>query len=179
MPIWRSAKLACCALAGMLSGAAFSQQIDVTADGCAELARAVYEEVEAAAARGPQRSGPWIIARSFRGTSVCSSTTETVSRAFRLAMASAGVEIRWTDEPMDRGDYCRSGFLAQCLPRGVSSTTGSNNPVSLIVHEAWSVVSQAVSNTMANPYSSNEVRFDPDRLRLNLGLALRSIQHPR
>ncbi len=94
-------------------------------------------------------------------------------------MSSAGVEVRWTDEPMDPGDYCPSGFLTQCYPRGAAITTGSIDPNPLPVNEAWSAVAQAVMRTMANPYSSNEVRFDPDRLRLQLGLALRSIKRAR
>lgn len=170
------------AVAGLAAGPlgiAGAQEIDVTADGCAELARAVYDEVAAAAISGPQRSGPWVIGQPFRSASVCASTTKTVSRAFRLAMSSAGVDVRWSDEPMDPGDYCLSGFLAQCYPRGVVMTSGSIEPNALIVHEAWSAVSQTVMRTMANPYSSNEVRFDPDHLRLQLGLALRTIERSR
>ncbi len=175
----RFAILACSALATGLYGTAGAQEVDVTADGCAELARAVYDEVAAAAVAGPQRSGPWVIGRHFQGVSVCRSATKTVSGAFRLAMASVGVEVRWSDEPMDPGDYCLSGFLAQCYPRRVTMTSGSSNPNALMVHQAWSVVSQAVMRTMANPYSSNEVRFDPDQLRLQLGLVLRTIERPR
>lgn len=176
--MWRdgSAVLVCIGLAAGASEPADAQQIPVTADGCAELARIVYDEVAAAANTGPERSGPWVIGGPLRNTSVCESTTKTVSRAFRRAMASAGIDVRWTDEPTRADDYCLSGFLLQCYPRRIAMVSGSIDPHALNVHKAWSAVSEAVMQAMANPYSSNEIRFDSGRLRLQIGLALRSIE---
>ncbi len=174
-------KLAFIAGAVALMTLAISARADsmaVAADGCAELARAVYDEVEAAATSGLRQAGPWVIGPPDRRVSICGSTTRTVSRAFRLAMASAGVDVRWADEPMNPGDFCLSGFLAQCYPRS-RTPGGGSDPVEVMVREAWAAVSHAVMRSMANPYSSNEVRFDPDEMRLQIGLALRTVERVR
>ena len=178
MPTRKFTLVACAVFGIAVTGSADAQEIEVTADGCAELARAVYDEVASAAADA-RRSGPWVIGPRFRPVSTCASATRTVSRAFRLAMASTGGDVRFGREPMDPGDFCLSGFLPQCYPQRYPSIDGGSAPQAVIVHSAWMAVAQTVMRSMANPYSSNEIRFDPDELRLQLGLALRTIDRTR
>ena len=160
-----------------------AQQIPVTIDGCAELAQTVYEEVSNAAFYGAHRGGPWIISPRFEHLSVCESTTKTVSKAFTLALASAGISVRWSNARIgpDPGDYCLSGFLSQCYPTRYPLHGESGDPDALFVRSSWTVVSQTVMRAMANlipfnPFSGNEVRFRPNDLKMRIGLALRSVE---
>lgn len=158
------------ALCVLSSGTAVAEEIRI--DGCAELARIVYDEVQSSVLRGPGGAGPWFINPGQGEIHVCRTAAKTVSRAFALAVQSAGVPFRWGD-PMDRGDYCLGHYLSQCYP-GTRSTPGTGlqrDPVGPI----WFKVSQAVMNEMHNPYSSDEVRFRADDLRLRLGLSLRTV----
>lgn len=157
-----------------LASSARAQQVAVSVDGCAELARAVYEEVSSAAIRGSHRGGPWMISPRYEHLSVCETTTQTVSRAFTLAMASAGIDVRWsaTGDAPSPGDYCLSAFLPQCYP----GRYPLGHIDDLFVQSSWAVTSQSVMRAMANPFSSNEVRFRPNELKLRIGLALRSAE---
>lgn len=156
---------------------AHAQQVPVLVDGCAELARAVYDEVSGAAIYGAHRGGPWVISQRHEHVSVCETTTRTVSRAFTQAMASAGIEVRWTapEAGPGPGDICQSAFLSQCYPDRYP--LGQTDAV--FVQSSWAVVSQSVMRAMANPFSSNEVRFRPNDLRLRIGLAMRSVERLR
>lgn len=154
-----------------------AQQIAVSVDGCAKLARAVYEEVSGAAIYGSHRGGPWVINPRHEHVSICETTTRTVSRAFTMAMASAGIEVRWSVPESDPspGDYCLSAFLSQCYPRRYP--LGQTD--AMFVQSSWAVISQSVMRAMANPFSSNEVRFRPNEMKLRIGLALRSVEPVR
>ena len=160
-----------------VAGSARAQPVAVSVDGCAELARAVYEEVSGAAIHGSYHSGPWVISPRFEHVSVCETAARTVSRAFTLAMASSGIDIRWSEAGAGPrpGDVCLSAFLSQCYPNrgGLPGQRGGAD--AMFVRTSWAVVSQSVMRTMANPYSSDEVRFRPNDLKLRIGLALRSI----
>ena len=152
-----------------------AQQIPVSVDGCAKLARVIYAEVSAAALYGPGKSGPWVIDPGLGDISVCTHTARTVSRAFTDAMMSAGIEVYWGHETGDRDNYCLSGFLSRCHPnRGTRFFVGHNANTTL-VQKSWAVVSQAVMRAMHNPFSSDEVRFRDNDLKLRIGLSLRSI----
>lgn len=152
-----------------------AQQMSVSVDGCAELARAVYDEVSSAAINGSHRGGPWVISQRYEHVSVCETTTRTVSRAFTHAMASAGIDVRWgIQEPSpNSGDFCQSAFLSQCYPNRYP--LGEADAV--FVQSSWAVVSQSVMRVMANPFSSDGVRFRPNDLKLRIGLAMRSVEH--
>jgi hypothetical protein len=145
-------------------------------DGCAKLARVVYSEVSTAALYGPSRSGPWTIDLGRGDLEVCDHTAKTVTRAFTSAMQSAGVTVSWGPDRNRNGDFCWSGFISQCYPsrdRVAYSSIGSDAE---FVSRAWATVSQAVMREMYNPFSSDEIRFRDDDLKLRLGLALRSIR---
>ena len=154
----------------LVSGTATAEAIKI--DGCAELARIVYDEVQSSVLHGPAGAGPWYINPGQGEIHVCRTAARTVSRAFTLAAQSAGLTVDW-DERRGGGRYCLSGFLSQCYPgtRSLSGSVGGYSPLGPI----WLRVSQAVMSEMYNPYSSDEVRFRTDDLRLRLGLSLRSI----
>ncbi|MDH5499568.1 MAG: hypothetical protein OEY72_00540 [Gammaproteobacteria bacterium] len=161
-----------------------AQQIPVSVDGCAKLARVVYAEVSAAAIYGPGDSGPWVIDQGPGDIAVCAHVAKTVSQAFTSAMISAGVEVVWQrdhyDGTADRGDFCLSGFLSQCYPNPsppLSNSIHSANDT--LIRSSWAVVSQAVMREMYNPFSSDEVRFRDNDLKLRIGLSLRSIDDRR
>ncbi|MBT8086935.1 MAG: hypothetical protein HKN55_03465 [Woeseiaceae bacterium] len=151
-----------------------AQQNAVSVDGCAELARAVYEEVSSAAINGTHRGGPWVISPRHEHVSVCETTTRTVSRAFTHAMASAGIDVQWgiPGSIPHPGDYCLSAFLSQCYPDRYP--LGQTDD--MFVQSSWAVVSHSVMRAMANPFGSDEVRFRPNELKLHVGLALRSVK---
>lgn len=157
-----------------------AQPIPVAVDGCAKLARVVYAEVSAAAIYGPGNAGPWVIDQGLGDIAVCAHVAKTVSQAFTAAMLSAGMEVSWYRDdfggPPDRGDFCLSGFLSQCYPNQspplLNSSYGANDA---LVRNSWAVVSQAVMREMYNPFSSDEVRFRDNDLKLRIGLSLRSI----
>ena len=149
----------------------------VAVDGCAKLARVVYSEVASAAHYGPSRSGPWTIDIGQGDLEVCEHAAKTVTRAFTSAMLSAGVTVSWGPDRNRNGDYCWSGFISQCYPDRDRLANASATLDSGFVSRTWAVVSQAVMREMYNPYSSDEVRFRDDDLKLRLGLALRSVRN--
>jgi hypothetical protein len=166
--------------AGVPAAYAAAQPVPVAVDGCAKLARVVYAEVSAAAIYGPGKSGPWIIDLARGDIAVCPHAAKTVSQAFTSAMLTAGLDVNWrrdgNDGPRDPGDYCLSGFLSQCYPNQrppLSNAIYSANDT--LVQKTWAVVSQAVIRDMYNPFSSDEVRFRDNDLKLRLGLSLRTI----
>ncbi len=169
------ATLVVVAVLAMVTSEARAQQMSVAVDGCAELARVIYAEVSAAALYGPGKSGPWVIDPGQGDIAVCTHTTKTVSRAFTAAMMSAGIEVYWGHETGDRDDFCLSSFLSRCHPnRGTRFFIGYHANTAL-VQKSWAAVSQSVMRAMHNPFSSDEVRFRDNDLKLRIGLSLRSI----
>lgn len=162
----------------VLPGAESQAQVNpIAIDGCAKLARVIYSEVSTAALYGPSRSGPWTINLGQGDLEVCEHTAKTVTRAFTSAMRNAGLAVSWGPDSNRNGDYCWSGFISQCYPdrdRLGYASTGSGAD---FVARSWAVVSQAVMREMYNPFSSDEVRFRDEDLKLRLGLALRSVKH--
>ncbi len=152
-----------------------AQLSPIEVDGCARLARVVYSEVSAAAVYGPNRAGPWSITLGQGELSVCGHTAKTVSQAFTSAMLSAGIDVSWPSDNTDPGDYCLSHYLSQCYPDRNRVSYSMNGADAAFVQKSWSVVSQSVMREMYNPFSSDEVRFRDDDLKLRLGLSLRSI----
>ena len=152
-----------------------AQLSPIVVDGCAKLARVVYTEVSAAAVYGPNRAGPWSINLGQGELSVCGNTAKTVSQAFTSAMLSAGIAVSWPRDYTDPGDYCLSHYLSQCYPNRNQVLYSMIGTDSAFVQQSWSIVSQSVMREMYNPFSSDEVRFRDDDLKLRLGLSLRSI----
>jgi len=159
----------------------YAQPAALAVDGCARLARVVYAEVAAAAVYGPGRSGPWIIDSGQGDIAVCTHTARTVSRAFTSAMSSAGIDVSWVSGDAGNGDYCWSGFLSQCYPDRERSSYSAVGRGAVFVQKSWLLVSQSVMREMFNPFSSDEVRFRDEDLKLRLGLALRpmGVSNPR
>ena len=160
---------------GLTANSARAQTMSVAVDDCAALARIIYTEVSAAARYGPGSSGPWIISSGQGDIALCEHAARVVSRAFTSAMMSAGIAVYWDNFPQQRGDYCLSGLLSQCYPKRDSVFLVADNADSVLVSKIWTVVSQAVMRQMYNPFSSDEVRFRSDELKLKIGLSLRSI----
>ena len=150
-----------------------AQQIAVTADGCAKLARIIYAEVSAAALYGPGKSGPWIIDPGQGEISICTHTAKTVSRAFTSAMLSAGFTVSGDRRFNDHGEYCDSSCLSQCYPDRDPPLASTFSADMAFVQESWAIVSQSVMREMYNPFSNDEVRFRDNDLKLRLGLSLR------
>ena len=170
------AALALVSVLGLAASPARAEAIPVAVDGCAELARVIYSEVSAAALYGPGRSGPWLINQQRGDLSVCGHAAKTVSRAFTSAMLSAGQQVFWrSDGGFNPGDYCLSAFLSQCYPNGSPYASVGLVADHSVVMKTWAVTSQLVMREMYNPFSSDEVRFRSDDLKLRLGLSLRSI----
>jgi hypothetical protein len=170
---------------GLATSQPQAQLSPIVVDGCAKLARVVYTEVSAAAVYGPNRAGPWAINLGQGDLSVCKHTAKTVSQAFTSAMLSAGIEVSWAGDNTDSGDFCLSFYLSQCYPDRNPLSNSIIGTDSRFVQKSWAVVSQSVLREMYNPFSSDEVRFRDDDLKLRLGLSLRSIgvsasrqQHP-
>lgn len=161
-------------LLGPGTHSARAESVSITVDGCAELARVVYSEVSGAALYGPGKSGPWVIDSGQGDVSVCSHTAKTVSRAFTSAMTSAGFPVVWF-EGFDPGDYCLSHYLSECYPNRFPIDGSGFDANTLFVQKSWSVVSQSVMRHMHNPFSSDEIRFRNNDLKLRLGLSLRTV----
>lgn len=166
-------------LAGMVYASSVHGQITpVEVDGCARLARVIHSEVAAAVIHGPGKSGPWLIELGQGDISICAHTTRTVSRAFTSAMQSAGVPVSWHANKFETKalpiDYCLNAFLSQCSPdRSPPDIVGGSHPD--FVQTRWTVVARAVMHEMYNPFTSDEVRFRDNDLKLRIGLLLRSI----
>ena len=160
---------------GLAASQTHAQLSPIAVDGCAKLARVIYAEVSAAALYGPSRSGPWAINLARGDLSVCKHAAKTVSQAFTSAMLSAGIEVSWGPDNNRNGDYCWSGFISQCYPGRDRLGYAVVGLDSEFVSRSWAVVSQSVMHEMYNPFSSDEVRFRGDDLKLRLGLSLRSI----
>jgi len=152
-----------------------AQSLPVGVDGCAELARVVYSEVSSAALYGPGRSGPWVLDSGRGSISVCTTTARTVSRAFSSAMKGAGYDVSWSAPVGQNGDFCASGFLSQCYPNRDRIDTLVFGGNAMFVNQSWAAVSQAVMRHMYNPFSSDEIRFRDNDLKLRLGLSLRTV----
>ena len=179
MAKWIFALLATAALLGLPQHDVRAQPTPLSVDGCAKLARVVYDEVFAAAHYGPSSSGPWLIDIGQGDISVCTHAAKTVSRAFSSAMMSAGISVTWQAYPGDPGDFCLSAFLSQCYPSRYPYESPSIGVDSAMVSQSWAIVSRAVTREMYNPISSDEVRFRDNDLRLRLGLSLRSVNRPQ
>ncbi len=167
--------------ASLLLAAAGTAQADlrpVEIDGCAHLARVVYQEVSAAAIYGPGQSGPWLIEANRGDIQECTTVARTVSRAFTSALQSAGIRVRWMNGTIESGDFCASGFLSQCYPDRGGPGGGGLDLDNQIVQRSWSIVSQTVMREMYNPISSDQVRFQDGDLKLRMGLSLRSVRLP-
>jgi len=165
-------------LIGIPVSDAQSQVTPISVDGCAKLARVIYSEVSASAIYGPGKSGPWLIDLDHGDISVCTHTAKTVSTAFTSAMLSAGFDVDWRRDDDHPGDYCWSGFLSQCYPDRYPLSSQMFNTESSFVQRSWAAVSQAVMREMYNPFSSDEVRFRDNDLKLRLGLSLRAVGVP-
>lgn len=179
MAKWIFALLAAATLVGLPHQKAYGQPIPVSIDGCAKLARVIYDEVSAAALYGPGNSGPWLIHIGQGDISVCTHTAKTVSRAFTSAMMSAGISVNWQSYPGNPGDFCLSAFLSQCYPSRYPLESASIGVDSAMVSQSWTIVSRAVMREMYNSLSSDEVRFRDSDLKLRLGLSLRSVNRPQ
>jgi len=158
-----------------------ARSTEVTVDGCAMLARAIYSEVSSSANYGPANAGPWLIDQGRSDILVCEHVAKTVSRAFTAAMLSAGIDVSWrrdrSGRTAGRDHYCRSAFLSQCDPDGSGPSSGSGSDAEdSVVRKTWAIVAKAVMREMYNPISSDEVNFRSNDLKLRLGLSLRSIQ---
>jgi len=160
---------------GLATSQTQAQLSPIVVDGCAKLARVVYAEVSAAAIYGPHKSGPWSINLGQGDLSVCGHTARTVSQAFTSAMLSAGIDVSWPRDDTSNGDFCWSGFLSQCYPERDRLSYSGIGADTAFVRQSWSIVSQSVMREMYNPFSSDEVRFRDDDLKLRLGLSLRSV----
>jgi hypothetical protein len=172
-----SATLLLSLLIGFTAIDARARTTEITVDGCAMLARAIYSEVSSAAIYGTGSAGPWLIDQERGDIVSCMSVAKTVSQAFTSAMLSAGIDINWQrsrdDGSHSRRDYCLSAFLSGCYPDQLPPST--NRVTASVVQNSWAVVKQAVMREMYNPISSNEVSFRSNDLKLRLGLSLRSI----
>ena len=154
-----------------------AQVTPISVDGCAKLARVVYAEVAASAIYGPTRAGPWVITPGQGDVEICEHTARTVSRAFTSAMLSAGITVTWGPDRDPSGDYCLSGKIEECYPRRDRPGIYGDAHGAALVPRTWVIVSQAVMREMYNPYSSDEIRFRDDDLKLRIGLALRSVRN--
>tara|TARA_R110002096_G_scaffold65006_1_gene158265 strand:- start:40314 stop:40859 length:546 start_codon:yes stop_codon:yes gene_type:complete len=161
----------------LLLTAVQAQASPISVDGCAKLARVVYSEVAAAAIYGPTRAGPWTINPGHGDVEICEHTARTVSRAFTSAMASAGITVTWGPDRDRSGDHCLSGKIEECYPRRDRPGIYDDAHAAALVPRTWVIVSQAVMREMYNPYSSDEIRFRDDDLKLRIGLALRSVRN--
>jgi hypothetical protein len=179
MAKWIFALLANSAMVGLPHQDVHAQTMPISVDGCAKLARVIYDEVSSAALYGPGNSGPWLIDIGQGDISICTHTAKTVSRAFSSAMMSAGITVNWQRYGRDPGDFCLSAFLSQCYPIRYPLESSSIGVSSVLVSQSWTIVSRAVMQEMYNPISSDEVRFRDDDLKLRLGLSLRSVNRPR
>jgi len=153
-----------------------ARPIEVTVDGCAMLARAIYSEVSSSAIYGPGNAGPWLIDQKRGDVVLCEHVAKTVSQAFTSAMLSAGIDVSWRRGRDDsRGQYCLSAFLSQCNPARYRASGGASSANDSVVQKTWAIVARAVMREMYNPISSDEVSFRSNDLKLRLGLSLRSI----
>ena len=162
---------------GLTASQSHAQIKRAAVDGCARLARVIYAEVSAAAVYGQDKAGPWAINLGQGDLSVCHHTAKTVSRAFTSAMLSAGIEVSWAVDKTNNGDFCWSHFLSQCYPNRDPLPYSVTSADAQFVQKSWFVVSRAVMGEMYNPFSSDQVRFRDDDLKLRLGLSLRSIDN--
>ena len=158
-----------------------AQQGKIKVDGCARLARAVYAEVSAYTSGNLFQAGPWRIDGGDGDIAICRHAAKTVSRAFGAAMSAAGVRVHWGQggSTAPTTAYCSAGYLYHCYPETyVASPVNSGGEVAL-VRLAWQRVAAAVMDDMYNPWSSDEVRFRDDDLKLRIGLSLRMVRFQR
>ncbi len=163
----------------LAAGVAAAQSAEIKSDGCAELAKVVYSEVQSSALYGPGQSGPWVIDSVQGDVRSCSTVAKTVSQAFTSAMQSVGEEVWWGEIPDARGDACLSHYLSQCYPNRGSFAATLSFADGASVAERWAEVTRNVMREMHNPYSSDEIRFRPGVLKLRLGLSLRNMPGER
>lgn len=138
------------------------------ADGCAVLAQLVYSEVTAAAWQIPGFTRPSSSNAPRTDISICNRTTQTVSQAFTMAMASIGSPIRWPSPPVDRGDFCLSIFLDQCYPR--RSELGADI-------FTWNALSSTIAYAMPDGAASDRSVFSEGALQMALRTALLHGRH--
>lgn len=146
----------------------FSPQVN----GCAVLNEIIYEEVTAAG-WGITRAD--LVHTNFNEPSVivCTSTTQTVSKAFASAVSAVGGSVSWEPGFDQRVDTCLSGFIEQCMPRNARYT----QPVFASTTVAsWQAISDAVVRAMPEGSAADRSIFSTRSMRLAVRAALQKRQ---
>jgi len=136
--------------------------------GCAALNEIIYEEVTAA---GWGITGADLVHTNFREPSVvvCTSTAQTASKAFSVAMRAIGGDVSWRGSFDERADTCLSGFIEQCMPRnrGYSSPLGGSSEFN-----SWRAISDVVMRAMPEGSAADRSIFSRESMRLAMRAAL-------
>lgn len=107
---------------------------------------------------------------------VCRRTAEVTTRAFGEALAALNMPIFW--EPPNPGDYCWSGDLDQCYPRGRPGRTRPWGGKLAFVYDAWQGVRNAVQSQV-KPGSGGVAVFSAGSLDVALDRSLaESVEGP-
>ena len=147
---------------------AHAHELSPQVNGCAVLNEIIYEEVTAA---GWGMTGADLAHTSFREPSVvvCTSTAQTVSKAFSAAVRAVGGEVSWQRGFDQRADTCLSGFIEQCMPanRGYRRSQDGTG-----TFKSWQAVSATVVRAMPEGSATDRSIFSGDSLRLAIRAAL-------
>jgi len=154
----------------LASAGAQAHELVSQPNGCAVLNEIIYEEVTAA---GWGITGADLAHTNFREPSVvvCTSTTQTASKAFSAAMRDIGGDVSWQEGFDDREDTCLSGFIEQCIPR----SRGYHRRLGGITEfNSWSAISDAVKRAMPEGPAADRSIFNRESMRLAVRAALRN-----
>jgi len=146
----------------LVSAGTEARELTSPTDGCAVLNDIVYEEVTASR-WGITGAG---LVRSHIGEPsivICTSTAQTVSKAFAQAMRVIGGEVEWQGSVDHREEICLSGFIEQCRPRGRD-----------LSRPLWHAVSHTVLRAMPEGSAADRSIFNRDSMRLAVRASLRA-----
>ena len=152
-----------------LSAGAEARELSPQNDGCAVLNEIIYEEITAS---GWGITGADLVYTNFREPSVvvCTSTTQTVSKAFSDAMRAIGGEVSWQGSFDQRADTCLSGFIEQCMP----ANRGYGVPLEGVsTFKSWEAISETVTRAMPEGSATDRSIFGRESMRLAVRASLR------
>lgn len=161
-----------------LAGAVSAAYAAAPADGCAQLATTVDDNLQGAM-RAYRLDGSSLVnqgraAGIAAGNPVsCGTTAAAASSAFSAVMNRYGLQLSWHNGGLPNpGDYCESHYISQCYPELQQGSYGLTAVDQAFVRDAWLGVRSGLARHMPFGLQSDIAFFQPEQLGTTLQISL-------
>ncbi|MEQ8206964.1 MAG: hypothetical protein RIA65_12365, partial [Woeseia sp.] len=161
-----------------LAGAGTAANASVTADGCAQLATTVGDNLQGAMRAyrldGKPLANQAQVAGIAAGSAAsCGTTAAVASRAFSTVMSRHGLQLSWENGGLPNpGDYCESHYISQCYPELQQGSYGVTAVDQAFVRDAWLGIQSGLARHMPFGLRSDIAFFQPEQLGTTLRISL-------